>query len=154
MSIWQTPEACSSTCSDADCVFVSEQAPTLKGLSLHETVPPSGMPEDGTNHHVCIAPELTLIEEHRSSYLTSAAKTNSPECTIVNTEMSFPGSARMVSPESWGTGCRLTWIMVIGIFISLGFISQWRAPRSSLSATAHPADHLMPRRMSTTYFYR
>ena len=93
------PTRCSSTCSDVDFLFVSEQAPTLKGLSLHETVPPSGNPEDGTNHDQVVAPELTLIEEHRSSYLTSAAKRNEPECTIVNTtNRNLSVVARVISP--------------------------------------------------------
>ena len=44
------PTRCLSTCSDDECLLVSEQAQVLKGSSVHETVPPSGYPEDGTNH--------------------------------------------------------------------------------------------------------
>ena len=148
------PTRCSSTCSDAECLLVSEQAQVLKGSSVHETVPLSGYPEDGTNHDVCIAPEPTTIDEHQSSYSTSAAKAIGPESTIVNTERSLPVCARMISPESWGTGSRLTLIMVIGILISLGLISQWSAPHMSYSSTAHPEDHFIPKRMSITEVVR
>ena len=148
------PTRCSSTCSDADCLLASEQAQVLKGLSVHETVPPSGYPEDGTNHDIVIAPEPTIIEEHQSSYSTSAAKTDGTESTIVNTERSLPVHARMISPESWGTGSRLTLIMVIGILISLGLITQWSAPRTSYSSTVHTEDQFMPRRMSITEVVR
>ena len=143
------PTRCLSTCSDGECLLVSEQAQVLKGSSVHETVPPSGYLEDGTNHDECFAPEPTPNDAHRPSYSASAATTNGPECTIVNTVRGLPVFARVISPESWGTGSRLPWITVIGILISLGLISQWSALRLSYSATAHPADHFLPRRMST-----